>query len=83
MANHVFRAAFIQSMQLPGGKCQESITPENNVRYTVEPQSLIRSTTGLAKSDLNGEVTILQGVTCIVEYNFGLSKGDRNGDVTL
>ena len=40
----------------------------------------------LGKSDLNqvnGEVTVLQGVLCTVEYNLGLSKGDRNGDVTL
>ena len=45
--------------------------------------SLLRSPTGLDKSDLNGEVTILQGVHCTVEYNLGLSKGDRNGEVTL
>ena len=38
---------------------------------------------GLGKSDLNGEVTVLQGIKCTVEYNMGLSKGDRNGEVTL
>ena len=37
-------------------------------------------TTGLGKSDLNGEVTLLQGVICTVEYNLGLSQGDCNGD---
>ena len=44
-------------------------------------------TTGLGKSDLNGEVTVLQGgkrrILCTVEHNLGLSKGDRNGEVTL
>ena len=45
--------------------------------------SLIRSPMGLGKSDLNGEVTLLQGVICPVEYNLGLSKGDRNGEVTV
>ena len=42
---------------------------------------------GLGKSDLNEEVTVLQGgltsILCTVEYNLGLSKGDRNGKVTL
>ena len=32
---------------------------------------------------LNGEVTVLEGVICTVEYNLGLRKGDRNGEVTL
>ena len=45
--------------------------------------SLLRSPTGLGKSDLNGEVTVLQEVLCIVKYNLGLSNGDRNGEVTL
>ena len=45
--------------------------------------SLLRSPTGLDKSDPNGEVTVFQGVHCTVEYNLGLSKGDRNGEVTL
>ena len=40
--------------------------------------SLLRSPTGLDGSDLNGEVTLLQGVICIVEYNLGLSQGDCN-----
>ena len=43
----------------------------------------LRGPTGLGKSDLNGEVTILQGVICIVEYNLGLIKGDRNGEMAL
>ena len=45
--------------------------------------SLLRSPTGLGKSDLNGEVTLLQGVICTVEYNSGLSQGDCNGEVFL
>ena len=45
--------------------------------------SLLRSPTGLDESDLNGEVTVLQGVLCTVEYNLGMSKGDRNEEVTL
>ena len=45
--------------------------------------SLLRSPTGLCKSDLNGDVTVLQGVICTVEDNLGLNKGDRNGEVTL
>ena len=45
--------------------------------------SLLRSPTGLGKSDLNAEVTLLQGVICTVEYNLGLSHGDCNGEVFL
>ena len=45
--------------------------------------SLLRSPTGLGKSDLNGEVTLLQGVICTVEYNLGLSQGDCNGEIVL
>ena len=45
--------------------------------------SLLRSPTGLGKSDLNGEVTLLQGVICTVEYNLGLSQGDCNWEVFL
>ena len=45
--------------------------------------SLLRSRTGLGKSDLNGEVTILQGVICTVEYNLGLSQGGCNWEVFL
>ena len=45
--------------------------------------SLLRSPTGLGKSDLNGEVTLLQGVICTVEYNLGLIQGDCNGEVFL
>ena len=35
------------------------------------------------KSDLSGEVTLLQGVICTVEYILGLSQGDCNGEVFL
>ena len=45
--------------------------------------SLLRSSTGLVKRDLNGEVTLLQGVICTVEYNFGLNQGDCNLEVFL
>ena len=45
--------------------------------------SLIRSPTGLDKSDLIGEMTYYRGLTCTVEYNLGLSQGDRSGEVTL
>ena len=45
--------------------------------------SLLRSTTGLGKIDFNGEVTLLQGVICTVEYNLGLSQGDCNWEVFL
>ena len=45
--------------------------------------SLLRSPTGLGKSDLNGEVTLLQGIICTGEYNLGLSQGDCNGEVFL
>ena len=38
---------------------------------------------GLGKSDINGEVTVLQWLNCTVEYNLGLRKGDPNGEVTL
>ena len=41
----------------------------------------LRAPTGLGKSGLNGEVTLLQGVICTVEYNLGLSHGDCNGAV--
>ena len=53
-------------------------------QYKVKPPtSLLRSPTGLSKSDPNGEVTLLQGVICTVEYNLGLSQGDCNGEVFL
>ena len=45
--------------------------------------SLLRSPLGLGESDLNGEVTLLQGVICTVEYNLGLSHGDCNVEVFL
>ena len=41
----------------------------------------LRSPTVLGKSALNGEVTLLQGVLCTVEYNLGLSQGGGNGSV--
>ena len=37
--------------------------------------SLIRSPTGLGKSDINGEVTALQGVKLQCEIQFGTAKG--------
>ena len=42
--------------------------------------SLIRSPTGLGKSDLNGEVAVNQGA--IHSYCLGPSKGEYNGEVT-
>ena len=45
--------------------------------------SLIRSPTGLGKSDINGEVTLLQGAKLHMAYNLWLSQGDHNGEVTL
>ena len=45
--------------------------------------SLLRSPTGLSKIDLNGKVTLLQGVICTVEYNLGRSQGDCNLEVFL
>ena len=45
--------------------------------------SLLRSPTGMGKGDLNGEVTLLQGVICTVGYHLGLSHGDCNGVVFL
>ena len=45
--------------------------------------SLLRSPTGLGKSDLNGEVTLLQGAICTVEIKFGLNQGDCNLEVFL
>ena len=38
---------------------------------------------GLGKSDINGEVTLLQGVIFNVEYNLGLNHGDCTGEVFL
>ena len=45
---------------------------------TYSGTSLLRSPTELGEIDLNGEVTLLQGVICIVEYNLGLIQGDCN-----
>ena len=45
--------------------------------------SLLRSPSGLGKSDLNGKVTLLQGVISTVEYNLGLSPGGCNWEVFL
>ena len=48
--------------------------------------SLLRSPTGLGKSDLNGEETLLQGSVVLffaLEYSLGLSKGDRNAGLTI
>ena len=44
---------------------------------------ILWSPTGLGESDLNGEVTVLQGVICTVEYNLGLNQGDCNWEVFL
>ena len=52
-----------------------------NLQYS--GTSLLRSPTGLGKSDLNGEVTLLQGVICTAEYNLGLIQGDCDGEVFL
>ena len=51
--------------------------------YKYSGTSLLRSPTGLGKSDLNGEVALLQGGICTVEYNLGLSQGDCNWEVFL
>ena len=51
--------------------------------YMYSGTSLLRSPTGLGKSDLNGGVTLLQGVICTVEYNLGMSQGDCNWEVFL
>ena len=51
--------------------------------YKYSGTSLVRSPTGLVKSGLNGEVTLLQGVICTLEYTLGLSHGDCNGEVFL
>ena len=53
------------------------------LKYMYSGTSLLRSPTGLGKSDLNGEVTLLQGVISTVVYNLGLSQGDCNGEVFL
>ena len=55
----------------------------NNMLNKYSGTSLLRSPTGLGKSDLIGEVTLLQGVICTVEYNLELSQGDCNGEVFL
>ena len=52
-------------------------------RWQYSGTSLLRSPTGLGKSDLNGEVTLLQGVICTMEYKLGLSQGDCNWEVFL
>ena len=55
-----------------------------NIGFSVySGTSLLRSPMGLGKSDHNGEVTLLQGVICSVEYNLGLSHSDCNGEVFL
>ena len=55
----------------------------NSANFMYSGTSLIRSPTGLGKSDLNGEVTLLQGVICTAEYDLGLSQGDCNREVFL
>ena len=46
-----------------------------NMKWLYSGTSLLRSPTGLGKSDHNGEVTLLQGVICTGEYNLELSQG--------
>ena len=53
------------------------------VVYIYSGTSLLRSPTGRGKSDLNGEVALLQGVICTVEYNLGVSHGDCNWEFCL
>ena len=53
------------------------------INYLYSGTSLLRSPTGLGKSDLYGEVTLLPEVICTVEYNLGLSQGDCNWEVFL
>ena len=57
--------------------------PYSRTIFKYSGTSLLRSPTGLGKSDLYGEVTLLQGVICTVEYNLGQSHGDCNGEVFL
>ena len=51
----------------------------NHVTILYSGTSLLTSPTGLDKSDHNGEVNLLQGVICTVEYNFGLIQGSGRG----
>ena len=53
------------------------------VHVSYSGTSLLRSPTDLVKSNLNGEVTLLQGIICTVEYNLGLSQGDGKWAVFL
>ena len=78
------------STDLPGFAFFTFIEILKNINYLIiisssmyNGTSLLRSPTVLGKSDLNGEVTLLQGVICTVEYNLGLSHGDCNGEVFL
>ena len=67
---------------MPGFVIELEISPNRpNLRYS--ETSLLRSPTGLGKSDLNGEVTLLQGLICTVEHKLGLSQGDCNWEVFL
>ena len=45
--------------------------------------SIIRLSMPMGKSDLNGEVTVLQGAKLHCGIQFGTAKGDPNGKVTL
>ena len=84
---YIARYSFIQLSEL--GRRREN---ENAQTYRMSFETCLYipfivseffSTSVMDKSDLNGEVTILQGFLCIVEYNLGLGMGDRNGEVTL
>ena len=80
----------IQSLDAPGNECVSVCLYHvpfafNNIEFNPDYSgtSLLRSPTGLGKRDLNGEVTLLQGVICTVESNLGLSQGDYNWEVFL
>ena len=52
-----------------------------NINFSTLPK-LAKVIFGLEGSR-NGEVTLLQGAICTVEFNLGLSQGDGNGEVFL
>ena len=51
--------------------------------FIIQWNLTIKVTHMTGQNDLNGEVTLLQGVICTVEYNLGLSQSDCNGEVFL
>ena len=71
-------------IQYDNNHCEHSsVICNKNTHPLYSATSLLRSPTGLGKSDLTGELTLLQGVICTVGYNLGLSHGDCNGEVFL